>query len=89
METRENFKSWNETLTVEQFKSKELVSKIDVKQNPKTGKLFFTYGSKTGAVAVKGIPSKPMISNVTSQDGSTFYLLHEEGTGGAPTIASF
>ena len=80
--------TFNETLTVEQFKAKELVSRIDVKQNPKTGKLFFTYGSKAGAVAIKGVPSKPMISNVTGQDGSTFYLLHEEGTG-APTIASF
>ena len=88
METRENFKSWNETLTVEQFKAKELVSRIDVKQNPKTGKLFFTYGSKTGAVAIKGVPNRPMISNVTGQDGSSFWLLHEEGQG-APTIASF
>ena len=79
---------FNDTLTVEQFKAKELVSHIDVKKNPKTGKLFFTYGSKTGAVAINGIPSKPMISNVTGSDGSTFYLLHEEGTG-APTLASF
>ena len=78
---------FNETLTVEQFKAKELVSRIDVKKNPKTGKLFFTYGSKAGAVAIKGIPSKPMVSSVTGQDG-TFYLLHEEGTG-APTIATF
>ena len=88
METRENFKSWNETLTVEQFKAKELVSRIDVKKNPKTGKLFFTYGAKTGAVAIKGVPNRPMISNVTGQDGSTFYLLHEEGQG-AETIATF
>ena len=88
METRENFKSWNETLTVEQFKAKELVSRIDVKQNPKTGKLFFTYGAKTGAVAIKGVPNRPMISNVTGQDGNTFYLLHEEGNG-AETIATF
>ena len=80
--------TFNDTLTVEQFKAKELVSRIDVKQNPKTGKLFFTYGSKAGAVAIKGVPSRPMISNVTGSDGSTFYLLHEEGTG-APTIASF
>ena len=88
METRENFKSWNETLTIEQFKAKELVSHIDVKKNPKTGKLFFTYGNKTGAVSAKGIPTKPMLSNVTSKGGETFYLLHEEGQG-APTIASF
>ena len=87
--TSENFKSWNETLTVEQFKAKHLVSHIDVKKNPKTGRLFFTYGSKIGAVSKKGIPEHPMLSNVTSSiDGSTFWLLHEEGQG-APTIASF
>ena len=88
METRENFKSWNETLTIEQFKVKELVSHIDVKKNPKTGKLFFTYGGKTGAVAIKGVPERPMISNVTGQDGKSFYLLHEEGQG-AETLATF
>ena len=79
---------FNETLTVEQFKAKKLVSHIDVKKNPKTGKLFFTYGNKTGAVSAKGIPTKPMLSNVTGTDGNSFYLLHEEGQG-APTIASF
>ena len=79
--------TFNETLTVEQFKSVMNVSRIDV--NPKTGKLFFTYGAKTGAVAVKGIPAHPMLSNVTGSDGETFWLLHEEGQGGAPTLASF
>ena len=78
-----------ETLTVEQFKSRMMVDKIQVKKNPKTNKLFFTFGSKTGAVAVKGIPAHPMVSEVEAPDGSTFYLLHEEGTGGAPTLATF
>ena len=81
--------SFNETLTVEQFKSQMNVSRIDVKKNPHTGKLFFTYGSKTGAVAVKGIPTNPMLSNVTTPEGDSFWLLHEEGQGGAPTLASF
>lgn len=80
---------FNDTLTVEQFKSHMNVSRVDVKRNPNTGKLFFTYGSKTGAVASKGIPQNPMFSNVTGEDGSNFWLLHEEGTGGAPTLASF
>ena len=79
---------FNETLTVEQFKSQMQVSRIDVKKNPKTGKLFFTFGAKTGAVAVKGIPQHPMLSKVTGEDGS-FWLLHEEGQGGAPVLASF
>ena len=77
------------TQTVEQFKKSQLVEKIQVKQNPKTNKLFFTFGSKTGAVAVKGIPAHPMVSEVEAPDGSSFYLLHEEGTGGAPTLATF
>lgn len=81
--------TFNETLTVEQFKSEMKVSRIEVKKNPKTGKLFFTYGSKTGAVAVKGIPSNPMLSNVTTPEGDSFWLLHEEGQGGAPTLATF
>ena len=78
-----------ETLTVEQFKSRMMVDKIQVKKNPKTNKLFFTFGSKTGAVAVKGIPAHPMVSEVEAPDGSTFWLLHEEGTGGAPVLATF
>ena len=78
-----------ETLTVEQFKSRMMVDKIQVKKNPKTNKLFFTFGAKTGAVAVKGIPAHPMVSEVEAPDGSSFYLLHEEGTGGAPVLATF
>ena len=78
-----------ETMTVEQFKSRMMVDKLQVKQNPKTNKLFFTFGSKTGAVAVKGIPAHPMVSAVEAPDGSTFWLLHEEGTGGAPVLATF
>jgi hypothetical protein len=81
--------TFNETLTVEQFKAQMNVTRLEVKQNPHTGKLFFTFGSKTGAVASKGIPSKPMISNVTGDDGESFWMLHEEGTGGAPTLATF
>lgn len=80
---------FHDTLTVEQFKSRMMVAKIQVKKNPKTNKLFFTFGSKTGAVAVKGIPAHPMISEVEAPDGSSFWLLHEEGQGGAPTLAEF
>ena len=80
---------FNDTLTVEQFKAQMRVAHINVKKNPQTNKLFFTFGSKTGAVAVKGIPSNTMLSNVTGSDGSNFWLLHEEGTGGAPTLATF
>lgn len=93
--------TFGDTLTVEQFKDLVKVSRIDVKKSPKTGKLFFSYGSKTGAVAQKGIPTHPMFSLVCPEgdtldvahagerDCSTFWLLHEEGQGGAPVLASF
>lgn len=77
------------TQTVEQFKVSQHVDKILVKKNPKNNKTFFTYGAKTGAVAVKGIPAHPMISEVETPDGEVFFLLHEEGTGGAPVLATF
>ena len=85
---------FKETLTVEQFKDQMHVSRIDVKRNPQTNKLFFTYGAKTGAVAVKGIPQHPMISFVKGEPtennpSGEFWLLHEEGQGGAPVLASF
>ena len=83
-----------ETLTVEQFKRAQGVERIEIKQNPNTGKLFMTFGAKTGAVAAKGIPQRPMISLVQGEaternpDGK-FWMLHEEGTGGAPVLATF
>lgn len=82
------------TLTVEQFKAAEKVSRIDVKKNANTGKLFFSYGAETGAVSVNGIPKNPMISLVEGEPTEKnpygrFYLLHEEGTGGAETVATF
>ena len=90
----ENNLIFNDTLTVEQFKAKMNVLRIDVKKNPKTGRLFFTFGAKTGAVAKKGIPQHPMFSFVKGDPTpenpeGTFWLLHEEGQGGAPVLASF
>lgn len=88
----ENNLKFLETKTIEQFKAEQNCSRIDVKQNPHTGKLFMTYNGKTGMVATKGIPEHPMISKVEGVDntGATFtcWLLHEEGNG-APTLASF
>ena len=76
------------TLTVEQFKKLMLVNSIKVKKNPKTGSLFFTYGGEVGAVSLKGIPTNPMLSEVIGNDGTSFWMLHEEGNG-AETLAEF
>lgn len=82
-----------ETLTVEQFKSRMQVNKLQIKQNPKTSKLFFAFGANTGAVSSKGIPTNPMVSfvqgdpNEQNPDGR-FWMLHEEAQG-APILAEF
>ena len=89
----ENSLRFVETLTVEQVKNKEGLATISVKQNPKTGKLFMVLGGKTGGVSskIKSLKdiNKPMISLVETPEGEEFYLLHNEGTGGAPTLFSF
>ena len=54
-----------ETMSVADFKTKMGVERIDVKQNPHTGKCFFVYGCETGAVSVllkQGICSTCFIS---------------------------
>lgn len=76
-----------ETLTVEQFKDRVKVNEIKVKRNPQTSKLFIQFGSEVGACASKGIPEKPMLSNVRGENGE-FWLLHEEGNGGE-VLATF
>ena len=81
-----------ETMTVEEFKSKMSVNKIEVKQNPYTGKCFFVYGCETGAVSenfIHGEITNPVISQVCSPDtGDMFYMLHQKGDNGAPTLAT-
>lgn len=80
-----------ETLSVEDFKTQQKVEKIEVKQNPQTGKCFFVYGFETGAVSDKfnkGQLTDPVISKVVSpEDGEIFFMLHQRGEGGAPTLA--
>lgn len=99
MDTNLNFL---ETQTTEQFKNSQMVNKIDIKQNPKNGNIFFTYGSKTGMVASKvankllhqealGVIMFSHVTGTSKVDGSPIdcWLLHEEGNGGAPVLASF
>ena len=82
-----------ETLTIEEFKAKNGVETLEVKQNPQTGKCFFVYGCETGAVSerfILGEITTPVISQVCSPaTGEMFYLLHQKGEEGAPTLAVF
>ena len=81
-----------ETMSVADFKAKMGVEKIDVKQNPNTVKCFFVYGRETGAVSerfLKGEITKPVISQVClPETGDMFYMLHQQGDGGAPTLVT-
>lgn len=81
-----------ETMSVAEFKAKKGVEKIDVKQNPHTGKCFFVFGFETGAVSekfLKGDITMPVISQVCSPDtGDMFYMLHQQGESKAPTLAT-
>lgn len=70
------------TYTIEDFKAIFNCTRIDVKVNPRTKELFFSYGCHTGYVALKCEPILPVISVVTNSAGSLFLLLHEkEDTG--------
>ena len=73
-----------ETVTVNEFKAQKGVNKIEIKQNPHTGKCFFVYGCEIGAVSdkfINGEVTNPVISQV-------FYMLHQRGEGGAMTLAT-
>ena len=90
-----------ETVTVNEFKTQKGVNKIEIKQNPHTGKCFFVYGFETGACSrkvetgavsdkfINGEVTNPVISQVCSPDtGDMFYMLHQRGEGGAMTLAT-
>ncbi len=53
------------------------VSKIEVKQDNKSKRLFFTISTLIGEVACNGIPQEPMISIVSNYNGRIFAMLHE------------
>ena len=62
-----------ETVTVNEFKAQKGVNKIEIKQNPHTGKCFFVYGCETGAVSDKFINSM-MGVNVDLKEASLLGL---------------
>lgn len=86
----DNSLTFIKTFTIEQFKANVNVEKLQVKKNPHTDKLFFTFGpSDTGAVGGNKIPERPVVSLVKGDSGEEFYMLHNENTGGAPVLAEF
>ena len=66
-----------ETVTVNEFKAQKGVNKIEIKQNPHTGKCFFVYGCEIGAVSdkfINGEVTNPVISQVCSPIQVTCFI---------------
>ena len=82
-----------ETWEVAQFKARQGVEKLEVKQDPHTGKVFFVYGCECGPCSRKveeGLLTDPVVSQVcNAETGEMFMMLHQRGEGGAPTLAVF
>ena len=81
------------TMSLDDFKNGMGIPEIEVKKNPRTGKLFFAYGNEVGAVSGRfehGGITVPVISQVCSADtGEMFFMLHQRGEGGCATLARF
>jgi hypothetical protein len=69
------------TQSISQFKSLQMIDKLDIVKNPKTDKLFIAWAGGTGAVAAKYDSSKPkVISLMQDNEGVQFFMLHNEQT---------
>jgi hypothetical protein len=80
-----------QTWSINDFKEKEKVERVEIRINDTTGKCFFVYGEHTGACSKKaetGQISLPVISEVCSPvTGDLFYLLHQKGENPSRTLA--
>ena len=79
------------TVSAEEFKEEQGVSKLDILKNETSGKCFFAWGSHRGAVTSKypkETLSEPMVSEVMDSEGKTFYLLHNKGESKASKVES-
>ena len=79
------------TVTAEEFKAQQGIDRLDIFRNEKTGKSFIAWGNDRGAVYAK-YPveplKEPMVSEVESETGETFFLLHNRGEANATKMAS-
>ena len=72
-----------ETLTIEQFKDRMSVCRIDVKKDNE-GLLCFECGEIKGLVLLKELPHNPMISLFVASNSEEHWVLHEEGAISTP-----
>ena len=79
------------TMSLDDFKGVKRVQTIEVKENPRTRKLFFLYGVETGAVSSKykpGNPANDVISWVENDNGEEFFLLHNRDDGTTQNVTT-
>ena len=74
------------TYSVESFKELVHCKIINVKIQPHTRQLYFTYGANIGFVSLKEIPKEPVISIVANSSGKIFPLLMEKSDIGKTTL---
>ena len=79
------------TMSVEEFKAQQGITKIDIFRNENTGKSFMAWGNERGAVyaeyPVKPL-KEPMVSEVETSTGEQFFLLHNRGEGNATKLGT-
>jgi len=79
------------TVSAEEFKAQQGITKLDIFRNEKTGKNFIAWGNERGAVyaeyPVKPL-KEPMVSEVETSAGETFFLLHNRGESNATKMQS-
>lgn len=69
--------------SLNEFKNSHFITKIEIRKNKKSGKLYFNYLDiddivHRGFVTLKGIPKEPIMSLVIFDDGNEAWLLHEK-----------
>lgn len=80
------------TLSINGFKQEVQAEVLELKQNPKTSKLFLV---NEAGVVVAGASSdatgtEPLVvSEIETAEGSRLWFMHKKGSGGAPTLKSF
>ena len=79
------------TVSAEEFKAQQGITKIDIFRNEKTGKSFMAWGNEKGAVysryPVEPL-KEPMVSEVETSAGERFFMLHNRGESNATKLGS-
>ena len=82
-----------ERMTVDSFKAQNNTPTMAVKRNPQNDKLFVTdaAGNVIAAASESALDESAnvIVSLVKGNNGSEFYLLHAEGTGGVSPERTF